>query len=133
VIFWAFHSGYGTSRPHAEAQVLAVFWGAISALASGLSVVGTLVWEDFGIVSSIKWNSWFNFFAAGFAAIAVGYSGELAVSTNGGLRLPFSRRPRESGGPGLQAPCPPPPVPARGELWMPAFAGMTGRWVGAER
>jgi hypothetical protein len=62
VIFWAFHSGYGTSRPHAEAQVLAVFWGAISALAWGLSVVGTLVWEDFGIVSSIKWNSWFNFF-----------------------------------------------------------------------
>jgi hypothetical protein len=51
--------------------------------------------------------------------------GELVVSTNGGLRLPFSRRPRESGGPGLQAPCPPP--------WMPAFAGMTVRWVGAER
>ena len=68
--FLAFHSGYGTSRPHAEA----VFWGGISALAWGLSVVGTLVWEDFGIVSSIKWNSWFNFFAAGFAATAVGYS-----------------------------------------------------------
>jgi hypothetical protein len=46
----------------------------ISALAWGLSVVGTLVWEDFGIVSSIKWDSWFNFFAAGFAATAVGYS-----------------------------------------------------------
>jgi drug/metabolite transporter (DMT)-like permease len=70
VIFGAFHSGYGTSRPHAEA----VFWGGISALAWGLSVVGTLVWEDFGIVSSIKWNSWFNFFAAGFAATAVSYS-----------------------------------------------------------
>jgi len=74
VIFWAFYTGYGTSRPHAEAQVLAVFWGSISALAWALSVVGTLVWEDFGIVSSIKWNSWFNFFAAGFAATAVGYS-----------------------------------------------------------
>ena len=61
VIFWAFHTGYGSSRPHAEAQVLAVLWGGISALAWGLSVVGTLVWEDFGIVSSIKSNSWFNF------------------------------------------------------------------------
>jgi hypothetical protein len=73
VIFWAFHSGYGTSRQHAEAQVLTVFWGGISALAWGLSVVGTLVWEDFGIASKIKWNSWFNFFAAGLAATAVGY------------------------------------------------------------
>ncbi len=53
---------------------MAVFWGAISTLAWGLSVVGTLVWEDLGLISSIKWNSWFNFFAAGFAAAAVGYS-----------------------------------------------------------
>jgi hypothetical protein len=37
-------------------------------------VVGAFVWEDFGIVSSIKWNGWFNFFAGGFAATAVGYS-----------------------------------------------------------
>jgi hypothetical protein len=71
---WAFDPGYGTSRPHAEAQLLAVFWGEISALAWGLRVVGTLVWEDLGIVSSIRWNSWFNFSAAGFAAAAVGYS-----------------------------------------------------------
>jgi hypothetical protein len=50
------------------------YFGGISVLAWGLSVVGTLVWEDFGIVSSTKWNSWFNFFAAGFAATAVGCS-----------------------------------------------------------
>jgi len=50
-----------------------------------------------------------------------------------GLWLPFSRRTRESGGPGLPALCPPPPVPARGKLWMPAFAGMTVRWLNAER
>jgi hypothetical protein len=138
VIFWAFHSGYGTSRPHAEAQVLAVFWGGISAVAWALSVVGTLVWKDFDIVSSIKWNSRFNFLAAGFAATAVGYTakvnfGEVVVSTNGGLRLPFFRRPRESGGPGLQAPCPPPPCSGQGQARVPAFAGMTVRWVGAER
>src|SRR5258706_16431836 len=40
-----------------------------------------------------------------------------------GLWLPFSRRPRESGGPGLPALCPPP--------WMPAFAGTTVRGVDA--
>jgi hypothetical protein len=41
---------------------------------AGPSVVGTLVWEDLGVISSIKWNSWFNFFDAGFAATTVGYS-----------------------------------------------------------
>jgi hypothetical protein len=103
VIFRAFHSGYGTSRPHAEAQVLAEFCGGISALAWGLSMVGTLVWEDFGIVSSIKWNSWFNFFAArsdrGWLQRKVNF-GELMVSTKWRTRAAFFRRPRESGGPG---------------------------------
>src|SRR5882724_8816204 len=48
--------------------------GVASALAWGLSVVGALIWSSLGIVSSIYWNSWFNLFAAGFAALAVGYS-----------------------------------------------------------
>jgi hypothetical protein len=135
VIFWAFHSGYGTSRPHAEAQVLAVFWGAISALAWGLSVVGTLVWEDFGIVSGAL-GALDPRFRGGDGRR--GYRSHPFGAHHSGInqrRAPaaFSRRPRESGGPGLQAPCPPPPVPARGKLWMPACAGMTVKWVGAER
>jgi hypothetical protein len=44
------------------------------------------------------------------------------------------RHPRESGGPG-QVLAPAPPVPARGKLWIPAFAGMTKEvaFVGAKR
>jgi hypothetical protein len=48
--------------------------GVASALAWGLSVVGALIWSSLGIVSSIYWNSWFNLFAAAFAALVVGYS-----------------------------------------------------------
>jgi hypothetical protein len=55
-------------------QHLFVETGVASALAWGLSVVGAIVWSSLGIVSSIYWNSWFNLFAAAFAALAVGYT-----------------------------------------------------------
>jgi hypothetical protein len=76
VISGAFLVGYSTLRPRAEypAQTLALFWAFMSALAWGLSVVGSLFWWSLGLISSMRWNSWFNFFAAGFAALAVGYS-----------------------------------------------------------
>jgi hypothetical protein len=45
--------------------------GLASALAWGLSVAGSLIWRHLGILSHIYWNSWFNLFAAGFAAMAV--------------------------------------------------------------
>jgi hypothetical protein len=48
--------------------------GVASALAWGLSVVGTLTWSSLGVVSGSRWNSWFNLFAAAFASLAVGYS-----------------------------------------------------------
>jgi hypothetical protein len=72
--FFAIPYGLSDISPTFGRSDLGYIWGGISALAWALSVVGTLIWEDFGIVSSIKWNSWFNFFAAGFAATAVGYS-----------------------------------------------------------
>jgi len=70
----AFDRGYASHLPHAKAQILAVFWGAAAALAWGLSVAGTLLWTDLGIFSSVRWNSFCNFFAAGFAAATAGYS-----------------------------------------------------------
>jgi len=48
-------------------------FGFLSALAWGLSVVGALIWTRLGPFSSVYWNAWFNFFAAAFAALAVGY------------------------------------------------------------
>jgi uncharacterized integral membrane protein len=54
----------------------AVIFGFASALAWGLSVVGGLMllptwWYPHR--SYVIWTSWLNFFAAGFAALAVGY------------------------------------------------------------
>jgi hypothetical protein len=57
-----------------RSTALSVDAGVASALAWGLSVVGALIWSHLGIVSSIYWNSWFNLFAAAFAALAVGYT-----------------------------------------------------------
>ncbi len=76
VITGAFVVGYSTLRPRAEypAQTLALLWAFMSALAWGLSVVGSLFWWSLGLVSGMRWKSWFNLFAAGFAALAVGYS-----------------------------------------------------------
>ena len=76
VISGGFYVGYVTLRPHTArpAQVLTLFWGFMSALVWGLSIVGSLVWRDLGLASSTGWNSWFNFFAAGFASLAVGYA-----------------------------------------------------------
>jgi hypothetical protein len=62
---------YSHSNP---SGFLALAAGVASALAWGLSVVGALIWGHFGILSSIYWNSWFNLFAAAFAALAVGYT-----------------------------------------------------------
>ena len=55
VISGGFYVGYVTVRPHTArpAQVLALFWGFMSALAWGLSVVGSLVWRNLSLASSI--------------------------------------------------------------------------------
>jgi hypothetical protein len=57
-----------------QSAILALAAGVASALAWALSVVGALIWGHFGIASSAYWNSWFNLFAAAFAALTVGYT-----------------------------------------------------------
>jgi hypothetical protein len=47
--------------------------GILSALTWGLSVVGGLKWSH-SVFSSLYWISWFNLFAAAFAAAAVGFA-----------------------------------------------------------
>jgi hypothetical protein len=48
--------------------------GLASALLWGLSVVGALFWKELGVFSTVRWNAWLNLFAAGSAALTVGYS-----------------------------------------------------------
>jgi len=69
IIGGAFYYAHAHKQPN-----FFVATGVASALAWALSVVGALIWSSLGIVSSIYWNSWFNLFAAAFAALAVGYS-----------------------------------------------------------
>jgi len=68
VIGWAF---WYSHNHQSAAYALAA--GFASALAWGLSVVGALIWTRLGVLSSVRWNSWWNLFAAAFAALAVGY------------------------------------------------------------
>jgi uncharacterized membrane protein len=68
VIFGAFYYSHGH-----KSSDLALYAGVASALTWGLSVVGGLIWSNL-LFSSIYWNSWFNLFAAVFAALAVGYT-----------------------------------------------------------
>jgi hypothetical protein len=67
VIGWAFWY----SHNH-QSAAFALAAGVASALAWGLSVVGALIWTSLGVLSSVRWNSWLNLFAAAFAALAVG-------------------------------------------------------------
>lgn len=67
IILGAFFYSHGNKSP-----ALAIAAGVASALAWGLSVVGALIWSHV-VFSSIYWSSWFNLFAAVFAALAVGY------------------------------------------------------------
>jgi hypothetical protein len=67
IILGAFFYSHGN-----KSQALGIAAGVASALAWGLSIVGALIWSHF-VFSSIYWGSWFNLFAAVFAALAVGY------------------------------------------------------------
>jgi len=64
---------FAYSHTHQSAS-LALVAGIASALTCGLSVVGALIWNNLGVVSSVYWSSWFNLFAAAFASLAVGYA-----------------------------------------------------------
>lgn len=71
----AFGAGLNMFTPHpnnAEAQHAAIFFGFASALSWGHSVVGALMGATGTAMDRPIWNSWFNFFAAAFAALAVG-------------------------------------------------------------
>jgi hypothetical protein len=57
------------TRPYHGQQGLVLAAGFASALAWALSVAGSLIWRHLGILSHVYWNSWFNLFAAGFAAM----------------------------------------------------------------
>lgn len=67
MILGAFFYSHGN-----KSQALGIAAGVASALAWGLSIVGALIWSHV-VFSSIYWGSWFNLFAAVFAALAVGY------------------------------------------------------------
>jgi hypothetical protein len=71
VFFGAFYVGFEkvpNSHDGMLAQQLAAYFFFASALAWGVSVIG-----------DPAWNMWFNFFAAGFAAFALGYATPLNV------------------------------------------------------
>jgi len=52
----------------------------MSALTWALSVVGGLVWTGhLRVVGHVMWGGWFNFFAAAFAVLVLGYSITLSV------------------------------------------------------
>jgi hypothetical protein len=72
-----FFYGVESALPHRDnpfAQRDAVIFGFFSALAWGLSIIGSHVGARLTFISDARWNSIFNFFAAGLAATAVGYT-----------------------------------------------------------
>ncbi|MBV8755110.1 MAG: hypothetical protein JO328_19820 [Hyphomicrobiales bacterium] len=69
IIFLAFC--YARRDPNGYVAVAFAF---AAALAWALSVAGSLLWTSFFLISHFRWNSWMNFFAAGFAALAAGYT-----------------------------------------------------------
>jgi hypothetical protein len=67
--------GIVIQTPHqgnAIAAQWAMYFGLASALCWALSVVGALLSSTLAVIGLPIWNSWMNFFAAAFAAIAVG-------------------------------------------------------------
>lgn len=72
-----FFIGAVTLVPHDQnpfARTAAVGVGFFSALCWGMSIIGSHIGAKLTVISDAKWNSIFNFFAAGFAATAVGYT-----------------------------------------------------------
>jgi len=66
--------------PGNSAQVAVLVFGVMSALTWALSVVGGLVWTGhLRVVGHVMWGGWFNFFAAAFAVLVLGYSITLSV------------------------------------------------------
>jgi hypothetical protein len=71
-----FVSGIAAMAPHQgnlRAQIVAIVFGFFSAMAWGLSVLGSHIGARLTVVSDARWNSIMNFFAAAFAALAVGF------------------------------------------------------------
>jgi hypothetical protein len=64
--FW-----YAHLSPNGRVAIAFAFGAA---LAWALSVVGSLLWRLASWIMAPRWNAWFNFFAAGFAALAAGYT-----------------------------------------------------------
>lgn len=72
-----FYQAVTTLLPHEQypAQVAIIVCGFMSAFTWALSVVGALVLtRHLRVIKHVLWGGWFNFFAAAFAALMVGYS-----------------------------------------------------------